>query len=572
MAGRKTRGSDRRDSFSEHDSSTIKVLDSARLSFMFLVFGAIIVCIFARLVYLTLIVGPENANKAYSSVTVEIDQTAKRGTIYDRDGTVLACDVDATTIYCVPSEIEGAQNVATQLATILGGDYSDYMSALSSQDDWAYVAKKADVDLAQKVKDLELSGIYFLDDTKREYPCGSTAGQVVGVCGADGHGLTGLELYYDDILSGTDGQMIMYKGDGIPVAGSVQSSSEAVDGQDIVISIDVDMQEYLESRLAKAVKDIEGEGGNAIVYDASTGDILAMASYPLVDPGDTSTYDDDNMSLTGITNAYEPGSIFKTVTMTAVFEGMDVDPDYEVFCPAEIPADEYYVSDAHDRGDETMSLRTILQNSSNVGVSLISKELGFDNLYNSIVKYKLTDYTNVDYPGESCGYLTEQDTWSTIQSYNVSFGQGIMVTPLQITRFYGALVNDGVECTPHFLLAKPQSDKTFTYEETKVIDNTDVIEPITSMLQSVVSDGTGTDAQIEGFAPAGKTGTAEIASDEGTYLESEYNISFVGYLPDSDSTLVCFVGATHVPGDRTTTAAFRDIMTFAINHYGITPQ
>jgi cell division protein FtsI (penicillin-binding protein 3) len=141
-----------------------------------------------------------------------------------------------------------------------------------------------------------------------------------------------------------------------------------------------------------------------------------------------------------------------------------------------------------------------------------------------------------------------------------------------MTRFYGALLNNGVECTPHFLISKPLTGETMTYGTEQVIDNTSVIPELTTMLQGVVSSGTGTAAQIDGFAPAGKTGTAEYAADDGTYVAGSYNISFVGYLPDTTSNLVCFVGVTEVPGDRITTPAFKDIMTFAINHYKITAK
>lgn len=550
-------------------------VSTARIKVLFIIFATVAIVFFGRLAYLTLVVGPENAEKARDVRTTTVELHAKRGTIYDRNGTVLATSVDATTIYCNPYEVSDPSGTATQLAAVLGGEKSDYQDALDTPDtSFAYIYQKADVDVAQKVKDLNLDGIYFLEDSKRVYPCGRTAGQVIGVCDVDGNGLTGLELYYDDLLSGTDGSMSIEHGlYGHPIVGGLHENEKAVDGQDIVISIDAEMQEYLENRLEQCVSDIEGKGGNAIVYDAATGDILAMASYPLIDPGDRDSYVDEGMSLSGITTAFEPGSVFKTVSMTAVLEEMDVDPDETtVFCPAALPADEYYVTDAHSRGDETMSLRTIMEQSSNVGMSLMAKQLGFNELYNKIVEYNLTETTGVDYPGESAGYLSDPSTWSTIQSYNVSFGQGVMVTPLQVTRFYGALVNDGVECTPHFLLSKPHTGETETYPTEKVIQNTDAIAPMTSMLQSVVSEGTGTTAQIAGFSPAGKTGTAEFVGDDGQYREDSYNISFVGYLPDTNSDLVCFVGVTEVPGDRLTAPAFKDIMAFAINHYEITPK
>ncbi|MBO4365123.1 MAG: penicillin-binding protein 2 [Eggerthellaceae bacterium] len=530
--------------------------------------------ILVRLVFLTVIVGPENAEKAQDSRTIYVDVTAKRGTIYDRNGTVLACSVDAKTIYCNPYEVKDPAGTAVQLAAILGGDKSDYQDALSTPDtSFAYVYQKADLDVAERVEDLALPGIYLLDDSKRTYPCGQTGGQVIGVCDVDGNGLTGLELYYDDILRGEDGTMVQERGaNGYPIAGGLLENEKAVDGQDIVISLDVEMQEYLENRLSSAVKEIQGKGGNAIVYDGETGEILAMATSPFLNPGDRKTYDEQAMNLTSITTAFEPGSIFKPITMTAAFEELDLTPDTVIFCPAALPADEYFVTDAHPRGDEKMSMRTILRDSSNVGMSLTAKQLGFGPLYDKLVEYNLTEATGVDYPGESAGYLSEPDTWSTIQCYNVSFGQGVMVTPLQVTRFYGALANDGVECTPHFLMAKPQTGEVEKYPTEKVIENTDAIEPVTSMMETVVESGTGTDAQIEGFEPAGKTGTAEFVGANGLYRTDAYNISFVGFLPHTNSKIVCFVGVTEVPGDRLTTPAFKDIMTFAINHYEITPE
>lgn len=577
MAGLRGSGG-RKDSSMQSKQSTAAntgVVNPARIRIIFICFAILVVAVFARLVWLTAIVGPENAQKSEATKTVDVEVQAKRGTIYDRDGNVLACNVEAKTIYCNPTEVKDAAGAAAQLAAVLDGERSDYMDALTAEDtSFAYIYQKADVDLAEKVKALKLDGIYFLDDTKRIYPNGSIGAQIVGVCDTDGNGLTGLELYYNDILTGTNGVLVQQRGaNGQPIAGGLKEKTEPTDGQDIVISVDLEMQEYLENRLAQAVTDIQGDGGNAIIYDASNGEILAMSSNPLMDPNDRSTFDDNNMGLTSITTGFEPGSIFKTVTFTAAFEELDLDPDDdELFCPAQLPANEYYVTDSHARGDVVYSLRDVLAQSSNVGTSLLASQLGFEELYDKIVKYNLTDYTGVDYPGESPGYLSDQKDWTDIQAYNVSFGQGIMVTPLQLTRFYGALINDGVECTPHFLLAKPQTGEEPVYQTEKVIENTEAIAPVTSMLQSVVAYGTGTDAQIAEFEPAGKTGTAEIVGEDGLYLLETSNISFVGYLPESNSNLVCFVGVTNVPGDRVTTPAFADIMSFAINHYEISPE
>ncbi len=548
------------------------VARSSRLWPILILFSIVAVVFLGRLVYLCVIVAPEYSSQASATRTIDVDLSPRRGTIYDANGTVLATSVDATTIYCNPYEVTDVQGEAAQLAALLGGDRSDYEDALSSSNtSFAYVARKADQSAADQVKSLNLDGIYFLSDSKRVYPCGQTAGQIIGMVDVDGNGQSGLELYYDDILKGTEGHLTTERGSGdYPIAGGLHEETAAVDGQDIVLSIDVDMQEYVESRLTDCVQQLNGKSGCAIVYDASNGEIVSMASTPYLNPGDRNNVEEGATELKTISYPYEPGSIFKSVSMMSILETGSSTPDDTFDCPSSISADGYSISDAHERGDTTYTLRQILQYSSNVGMSLATEKMGFGPLYDHIQRYNLTSTTGVDYPGESAGYCSDESTWSTIQSYNVSFGQGISVTPLQITRFYGALANNGVECTPHFLIQKPQSGETPEYDTEQVIENTDAISDMTSMLQTVVSDGTGTGAQIEGFSPAGKTGTAEYVDDTGTYVSGWNNISFVGYLPDSSSELVCFVSVSEVPGDNVTTGAFKDIMTYAINRYKIT--
>ena len=223
-------------------------------------------------------------------------------------------------------------------------------------------------------------------------------------------------------------------------------------------------------------------------------------------------------------------------------------PDDTLFCPAVIEADGYKVSDSHERDDATFTLREILDQSSNVGISLSVEKMGFDKLYDHIKTYNLNEPTGVDYPGEASGTLQPFDKWARITGYNVSFGQGIAVTPRQITRFYGALVNDGVEVTPHFLINLPQTGETPTYATEDVIANKSAIPTMVDMLKTVVTDGTGKPAQIEGFSVAGKTSTAEVA-EGGKYKEDVYNLCFTGFLADSSSQLVLFCGRQRGPRD-----------------------
>lgn len=547
---------------------------SSRAAVVIVVFAIIALVFAGRLVYLQVIKSAEYSAMAQESRTASIETSPRRGTIYDRNGYVLATSVDATTIYANPYEVTDAKGEAGKLAEILGGEAEDYEALLTKDDiSFVYIKRKADVEVAEQVKELKLAGIYFLSDTKREYPYGQIGGQVIGTVNIDGEGLTGLELQYDDVLSGTGGKLVVERGrDGTPIPGGVKEEVAAVDGQDIIISLDISLQEKVEESLTQGVKDVNGEGGNAIVMDAGTGEIYAAASLPLYDPNDLSTIvDGSETQAKSITQIFEPGSIFKTVSTMAILENNVMSPEDEIFCPAVIEADEYQVSDAHERGDETMTLRQILDNSSNVGISLSVERLGFTELYNKIVEYNLNELTGVDYPGEGLGYLQPRDQWAKITGYNISFGQGVSVTPLQMVRFYGALINDGVETTPHFLVEKPLSDETPTYATENVVENKEAIPTITSMLETVVSSGTGTGAQIEGYRVAGKTSTAEIA-EEGVYKKDVYNLCFTGFLPDSSSQLVCFVGANEVPGGGNVSSVFKDIMAFAIDRYKIMPN
>lgn len=577
----------------ERLSSTAQTIDSNRAFIPILLFAALAAIVILRLLYLQVIVAGDYSAQAEEARTVSMTVEARRGTIYDRNGTVLAISVDASTVYCNPSEVNDPARAAQAVAEVLGGQIVDYLEPLSQSSlSFAYLAQKIDVDKAEQLKSLlderGIEGVYFLDDTRREYPNGQVAGQIIGACqiavdeetGSEYYeGISGLEAYYDDILAGKSGVYVAERGqDGVPIPGGVHEDEPAVDGQDIVISIDVTLQGYLEERLAQGVEDIEGTGGNAVVMDAGTGEIYAAASLPYFNPEDRSVVEEGATSLKSVTDLLEPGSIFKTVSTLAILETGTMSPDDEIFCPSYITADGYTISDAHARGDQTMTLRQILDQSSNVGISLAVEKMGFQQLYDHIVKYGLHSDTGVDYPGEgepdtdALGYLVPFSDWSKVTGYNVSFGQGISVTPLQMVRFYGAIINDGVACTPHFLISKPQTGETPEYETEQIVENTSALPTMIDMLKTVVTDGTGTAAAIDGFEVAGKTSTAEIYDEEnGGYRPGVYNICFTGFLADSSSQLVCFVGANEVPGDRVVTPVFKDIMTTAIDRFKITP-
>lgn len=546
---------------------------SNRLLFVMGALCVFAIILVARLVWLQVFDAQNNLDRGIGAREVTLETQPRRGTIYDRNGTILATTVDAYNIFCHPHVVSNdkVDQLTQALVNAFGGKAEDYKNKILSDTNFVYLFKRADEESLNKIKDLQIEGVDYEKTSKRVYPCGSTASQIIGILNTDGEAITGLELYYNDILGGTKGEKtIQYSKEGVPVPGSEKVTAEVVNGKDIVLSIDVDVQQKLEEALAVRVEEVQGSGGSAMVVDSATGEIYACSSSPTFDITDLSKVEEGATNLSSISSAYEPGSTMKAATMLAALEEGKVSPDSSYYCPAALKVDEYTITDSHERGDETMSATTIIAESSNVGVSLIAKDLGFEKLYEYIQRYQLTELTGVDYPGEAQGMVAARDQWSEVQGYNISFGQGLTTTPIGMVRFYCALANNGTATQPHFLLDVPTETEDRTYATNQITDNQDAITNLESMMEATVERGTGTDAQIDGYRVVGKTGTAEIASEKGGYKSGVYNISFVGYLPDSSTNLVCFVGAYDVPGERQTVSAFRDIMAFAIDRYNIT--
>lgn len=244
-----------------------------------------------RLVYLQVIVAPHYTAMAEESRTINFPVTPKRGTIYDRNGQVLAVSVDCTTIYCNPSEVTNPRHEAEMLAMVLEEDAPYYETLLSREPStFVYIERQADLEKAQRIKEMELPGIYFIADSRREYPNGGVGGQVIGVCDVDGNGITGLELQYEEILRGTPGKYSAERGEkGAPIPGGVHEDTPAKDGEDIMVSLDIRLQTKMEEALEEGVLSYEGKQGSSVVIDGDTGEIYAICSYPYLDPRTVST-------------------------------------------------------------------------------------------------------------------------------------------------------------------------------------------------------------------------------------------------------------------------------------------
>lgn len=532
-----------------------------------------------RLVWLQVITAPALSAAAESSRTNEVPLRARRGTICDRNGNVLAISVDCKTIYCNPTEIVDPTTVATMLVEHLGGKREDYVKILTSDETFAYIERAADEEKALALKsDLEaaeITGVYFLEDTKRSYPYGDICGQVLGIVGIDGDGLSGIELYYDDILRGEDGVMIMETGiGGTPIAGATATVIDAKDGTDLVLSIDIDVQMVAEEKIVEAVKEFQAESGTVMVTDPKTGEILAACSTPLLPVSDFSKMTEGSESLKPVSSSYEPGSIFKLLTSAIGIENGLVEPWTTYVVPAEVEVGDDLVADDDGRDyTMTMSLTEMMRRSSNAGLAMVAQEsIGADTFAYGVDAFGIGHETGIDFPGEVTGLVRTIDEYDGSTTGSMAFGQGLSIPMVQMVRAVGAIANGGVPYTPHFLVYKG-GERVEWPAGTQIISK-DTSDKVIEMMRTIVQEGTAVNAQVPGYDVAGKTGTGEQADEQGGYRADSYVSSLVGFAPASDPEVLVYVGLNNTPFLAYGSAAvtFSSIMGEALNDMGVAPE
>lgn len=533
----------------------------------------------ARLGWLQVVEADELSSRAESQRTNSIALHAKRGTIYDRNGNVLALSEDCETIYANPTEVEDASAVAAALAEALGGEESDYedLIAQNSESTFVYVQRQVDQEVADELsKALDeqgLTGIYFLSDTKRVYPYGNVGAQILGHVNVDGEGSSGLEYYYDDILTGTDGQMLVETGlYGTPIAGGASQVTEAVDGTDIVISLDIDLQEACESIIEEAVEHYSSDSGSVMVTDPKTGEVLAACSTPL--PDFSNLEDLESLNLKLVSSSYEPGSIFKVVTTAIGLEDGLFTPDSTYTVPAAVQVGESLVTDDDGR-DYTMdmSVAEMLRRSSNAGLALLAQDvIGADAFSEGLERFGIGHATGIDFPGEVDGIVRDREDYDGSSLGSMAFGQGLAFPLVQMVRAYGAIANGGVPMTPHFLVTRGGEEVDWPAGDAVV--SAEVAAEEVEMLRAVVNEGTAVNAAVDGYDVAGKTGTGEVAAEDGSgYVAGKFVASLAGFANADDPEVLAYVGLNGVSYLASASAAsvFHDIMEQAVNILGVTP-
>lgn len=533
-----------------------------------LAFGALL----ARAAWIATVQASSLSSFAQAQTKATVIIPAGRGTIYDAMGTPLALGEQATTVYVDPHEITHPLTEAFTAARVLGLKRSAVYAELRTRNThFVYVERKAPPKLASALARKKLPGFHFYGEEQRSYPQGALASQVLGYAGVDNKGLSGLELELDKQLTGSPGSQTVVR-DPMGRAIAIQRDVPAREGKAAFLTLDHTIQANAEQVLRETVSRWHAKSATAIVLDPKTGGVLAMAMQPGYDANQVATRGLQGDSA--ISDVFEPGSVFKVVTIAgALSEGL-ITPTTRFTLPYSIQVADRVIHDAEVRGTETMTVAQILQRSSNVGTVTIARDrLGETHLKRWINQFGFGKPTGIDLPGESGGLLPSYWSGSTIG--NVPIGQGVSVTPIQLASVYGAIANRGVWKQPH-LVDHVQGEKPAPIRTRRII-STGVDRELLTMLKGVVSDaGTASAASVPGYSVAGKTGTAQKPSPNGGYAAGKYVATFVGMVPANNPRLVIMVTVDEpqlaIYGGVVAAPAFSQIAAFDLQYLEVPPD
>ena len=487
----------------------------------------------------------------------------RRGMLYDRNLRALAMTVSVDSVYSVPSEVgDNRASDAALLAKVIHQDPDDkftteqaILARMMAGKNFSWVARKVDADTAERVKELNLKGIYFQKEFKRFYPKGDLAAHVLGYVGTDDDGLGGLEQQFDDELHGTPGHVLTAIDAKRHRLGSEEN--DPMPGENLVLAIDSNIQYMAQQALDAQMDKVKALHGTVVVQDPNTGQILALAVSPRFDPNDPRHMAPGALTDLAVSDVYEPGSTFKLVTYSAALDGAGVEPTDIVDCQGGVM--EMYGRVFHDdKSDGHMgrvTVQTALEKSSDVGAAKMALKVGPDKFYDYMRAFGFGQRTGIELPSETRGLLRPTRKWSATSILSLAIGQEVGVTPVQLVTMVSTIANGGVYMPPHILLDSTnamQGDPNFkpipfrpSYQlPEKMPDGAHrVIKPLTAakmraMMQGIVTEGTGKAAQLNGYSSAGKTGTAQkIDPRTHTYSHTMLVASFAGFAPVSSPAI-----------------------------------
>ena len=551
-----------------------------RLVVAAIVFVAWSVAIEARLVYLQVLQHDELSARADRQQMRTVEAPAKRGEILDRDGRVLAYSVDADSIYAVPTDIDDPDKAAAALCGALedctGKERQAMADRIRRGRAFAYVRRQASPDQARRVAALQLEGVGFMKENRRFYPNKELAAHVLGYVGIDNDGLNGIEATYDSLIKGRPGTVLIQTDARRRAFSRIEKPPTA--GATLELTIDQYLQHVAERELRTGVEWAGAAAGSAIVMDPSTGEILALANYPTFNPNAYRQFDDEQRRNRAIQNLYEPGSTFKIVTAGAALEEKIFRPEALVeTSPGRISFGSRVIDEDKGHNYGLLSFTDVIVRSSNVGAIKIGLEVGPERMNEYVKRFGFGRPSSPDFRGESPGIVWASSKLTDSALASVSMGYQIGVTLLQMAVAVSTVANGGEVIQPRVVRAVIRDGQRAPVPR-KVITravNQETAAELRDIMEAVVTDGTGSNAKIAGFSPAGKTGTAQKVVD-GRYSNSDYNVSFVGFVPSRKPafTIVVVVDSPHgVPPYGGTVAApiFQRIAEAALRHRGVAP-
>jgi cell division protein FtsI (penicillin-binding protein 3) len=500
-----------------------------------------------RLAQLQLLDGHRYVQFGESQRVKPVTLPAERGALFDRDGNDLAMSVPQHTVWADPRLVNNPQAEAAALAPVLGIDQNTLLRQLTMTDkQFVYLSRQVDDATAQKVSDLKLGGVDLLEESKRFNPSGDLAQGVLGSVNIDNVGRSGLEQQYESTLTGTPGELVLEEDPGGgTIAGGEHRVTPAQPGNDLVLTIDTAMQFETERALSDQIMKMGAKGGMAIVSNPKTGEILAMADMDRPDPKGPPVPSPNNRALTTV---FEPGSASKVITMSAALEEGVVPVDARLTVPDHLQVADGMFTDHDPHPTEQMSLTDILANSSNIGTIMLGQKVGKDRIDSYLRKFGFGSKTSLDFPNESAGIMLPLPNWSGTSIATIPIGQGVAVTALQMLQAYNVIANGGVYVDPKLVLGTVGKDGVrhdAPPSASHRVISTQTAAEVRDMMEQVVATGTGTEAAIDGYTVAGKTGTARKPQPNGGYTDAagnyHYEATFAGFVPAEDPELSTIV-------------------------------
>ncbi len=536
-----------------------KTFNRKKVMIVFVAVFFIMMFLIGRLVYLMIFCSEYYGNKAENLHERERDIKAARGKLLDANGTVLATNKSVCTISVIHNQMEEPEKVIAMLVKELGISEEAARKRVEKVSSIERVKTNVAKETGDAIRAYGLSGVKVDEDYKRYYPYGTLASKVLGFTGADNQGILGLEVKYDEYLQGTNGKILtLTDARGIEIENAGESRLEPVNGYDLCLSLDRNIQMYCEQAAKKVCTKKSADSVSVIVMNPQNGELMAMVNYPEFDLNDPFTLvgntgesvsAEEKQNLLNkmwrnqcISDTYEPGSTFKIITAAAALEEGVVKLDDAFFCPGYKIVEDRRIRCARTTGHGAETFETGIMNSCNPVFMELGERLGAENFVGYFKQFGLLSKTNIDLPGEAGTIMHKTENIGPVELATISFGQSFQITPIQLVTTVSSIINGGTRVTPHFGVSVQDADgntvKTFSYETHENICTAETSETMRYLLEKVVSEGTGKNAKIEGFSIGGKTATSQTLPRS----DHKYISSFLGFAPaDNPQVLVLVV-------------------------------